>query len=131
MDGHDAVLFAYGPVMLNEAMVAAETLHDQNLSLKVINLPWLNRIDQDWFKENVAKCETIFVLDNHSQFGGLGDQVLNTAQKFDGLRSKKFIKLALNEYPACGTPPEVLAYHKLDGKSIAASILQTMRGAKE
>ena len=26
MDGHDAVLFAYGPVMLNEAMTAAETL---------------------------------------------------------------------------------------------------------
>ncbi|MBE9545695.1 MAG: 1-deoxy-D-xylulose-5-phosphate synthase, partial [Proteobacteria bacterium] len=28
VDGHDAVLFAYGPVMLNEAMVAAETLHE-------------------------------------------------------------------------------------------------------
>ena len=124
VDGHDAVLLAYGPVMLNEAIVAAETLQEQNLSLKVINLPWLNRIDSDWFEENVADCETVFVLDNHSQFGGLGDQVLNTAQKSDGLRSKKYIKFALNEYPACGTPPEVLAYHQLDGKSIAASILK-------
>jgi transketolase len=131
IDGNDAVLFAYGPVMLNEAMVAAETLLEQNLSLKVINLPWLNRIDQDWFEETVADCETIFVLDNHSQFGGLGDQVLNTAQQIDGLRSKRFIKFGLTEYPACGTPPEVLAYHKLDGKSIAASILQTVRDAKE
>ena len=51
IDGHDAVLFAYGPVMLNEAMVAAETLQEQNFSLKVINLPWLNRIDEDWFKK--------------------------------------------------------------------------------
>ena len=128
VDGHDAVLLAYGPVMLNEAIVAAETLQEQNLSLKVINLPWLNRIDSDWFEENVADCETVFVLDNHSQFGGLGDQVLNTAQKSDGLRSKKYIKLALNEYPACGTPPEVLAYHQLDGNSIAKSILQRVRG---
>ena len=128
VDGHDAVLLAYGPVMLNEAIVAAETLQEQNLSLKVINLPWLNRIDSDWFEENVADCETVFVLDNHSQFGGLGDQVLNTAQKSGGLRSKKYIKLALNEYPACGTPPEVLAYHQLDGNSIAKSILQRVRG---
>ena len=52
-DGRDAVLFAYGPVMLNEALVAAETLQEQNLSLKVINLPWLNQIDQDWFKASI------------------------------------------------------------------------------
>jgi transketolase len=126
VDGQDAVLLAYGPVMLNEAMVAAEFLCEQNLSLKVINLPWLNHIDPDWFEKTVADFETIFVLDNHSQFGGLGDQVLNTAQKSNGLRCKKYIKLALNEYPACGTPPEVLAYHQLDGKSIAAKIMQTV-----
>ncbi len=129
--GRDAVLFAYGPVMLNEALVAAETLQDKNFSLKVINLPWLNQIDQDWFKMSVSNCEAVFVLDNHSQFGALGDQILNAAQKLDGARTQRFIKFGLTEYPACGTPPEVLAYHKLDGKSIAASILQTVRGAKE
>jgi len=128
VDGHDAVLFAYGPVMLNEAMVAAETLQQQNFSLKVINMPWLNRIDAEWFEKSIAGYETVFVLDNHSQFGGLGDQVLNTAQQSDGLRSKKYIKLGLDEYPACGTPPEVLSYHQLDGKSIAAKIMQTVRG---
>ena len=122
VDGHDAVLFAYGPVMLNEAMVAAEILHEQNLSLKVINLPWLNRIDEDWFKSSIADCDTTFVLDNHSQYGGLGDQVLNTAQQMEATRNKRFIKFGLDEYPACGTPPEVLAYHQLDGKSMAERI---------
>jgi len=46
----------------------------------------------------------------------------------DGLRAKRYIKFAITDYPACGTPQEVLAYHKLDGKSIAASILETVRG---
>jgi transketolase len=87
-------------------------------------MPWLNRIDQNWFEENVSDFDTIFVLDNHMQFGGLGDQVLNTAQSVDGLGSKKYVKLAINDYPACGTPTEVLAYHQLDGKSIAAKIMQ-------
>ncbi len=129
IDGRDAVLFAYGPVMLNEAMAAAETLQERDFSLKVINLPWLNRIDEDWFKKSIADCDTVFVLDNHSQYGGLGDQVLNTAQKIDAVRRKRFLKFGLDEYPACGTPPEVLAYHKLDGNSIAASILQKVRAA--
>ena len=74
VDGHDAVLLAYGPVMLNEAMVAAETLQEQNVSLKVVNMPWLNRIDDEWFARIVADFDTVFVLDNHSQYGGLGDQ---------------------------------------------------------
>ncbi|UCD77132.1 MAG: hypothetical protein JSW26_17085 [Desulfobacterales bacterium] len=129
MEGRDAVLFAYGPVMLNEAVTAAETLQVNNFSLKVINLPWLNRVDREWFERSIADCDTVFILDNHSQYGGLGDQLLNTAQKIDAARSKRFIKFGLDEYPACGTPPEVLAHHKLDGKSIAATILKTMRGA--
>ena len=129
MDGHDAVLFAYGPVMLNEAMTAAETLKEPNFSLKVIDLPWLNRIDEEWFKHSIAEYDTVFVLDNHSQYGGLGDQILNAAQKFSATRGKKFVKFGLDEYPACGTPPEVLAYHGLDGESIAAKILQTVRDA--
>jgi transketolase len=121
-EGRDAVLFAYGPVMLNEAMTAAETLQDRNISLKVINMPWLNQIDAGWFEQSIAGCKAVFVLDNHSQYGGLGDRVLNTAQNLDGLRSKRIIKFGLTEYPACGTPPEVLAYHQLDGKSLADKI---------
>ena len=126
-EGRDAVLFAYGPVMLNEAMTAAETLKEQNFSLRVINMPWLNHIDGQWFEQIVTDCGSIFVLDNHAQYGGLGDQILNTAQNSDATRSKKIIKFGLDEYPACGTPPEVLAYHKLDGKSMAEKILQTVR----
>jgi transketolase len=113
--------------MLNEALTAAELLEKDDFSLKVVNLPWLNRVDTGWLKETIGDCEMIFVLDNHSQFGGLGDQLLIGANSSDELRHKKYRKLAINEFPACGTPPEVLAYHKLDGKSIAATILKTAR----
>jgi transketolase len=39
--GEDAVLFAYGPVMLNEALVAADILKKHYFNLKVINMPSL------------------------------------------------------------------------------------------
>ena len=128
-DGNDAVLFAYGPVMLHEALNAAETLSQRGVSLKVINLPWLNHTDESWFEQQIAGCDSIFVMDNHSKYGGLGDQILNTAQKIDAVRGKKFIKFGLDEFPACGTPPEVLAYHKLDGESIAAKIMNVVSNA--
>jgi transketolase len=123
-EGKDAVLFSYGPVMLHEALTAAEMLATQEFSLKVVNLPWLNRIDHRWLAETAGDCQTIFSLDNHSDYGGLGDLLLNAFMSSDGLRDKRLIKFAVEEHPACGTPPEALAYHRLDGKSLVERILQ-------
>jgi hypothetical protein len=41
----------------------------------------------------------------------------------DGWRDNRLIKFAVEEHPACGTPPEALAYHKLDAKSLVDRIL--------
>jgi len=122
-EGRDAVLFSYGPVMMNEALTAAELLKDRDFSLKVVNLPWLNKIDISWLEETVGDCDSIFVLDNHSQYGGLGDSLLNGLAQVEPIQKKTLIKFAVDEYPACGTPKEVLAYHQLDGKHLAERIL--------
>jgi transketolase len=125
-EGRDAVLFAYGPVLLNEALTAAEILAEQHFSLKVINLPWLNRIEDKWLAETMGGYQTIFVVDNHSQYGGLGDHLLNALMRVNDLCERKLIKFAIEEYPACGTPSEALSYHKLDGASIADRILKVI-----
>jgi transketolase len=126
-DGQDAVLFAYGPVMVHEALVAAEMLQAHKFALKVVNLPWLNRIDAHWLEAAITNHKAVFVLDNHSQYGGLGDFLLNALMVSDNLRDKKLIKFALDEYPACGTPREVLAYHRLDGEHLAKQILASIK----
>jgi transketolase len=125
-DGKDAILFSYGPVMMNEALTAAEILKDKDISLKVVNLPWLNEVDIDWLEETSAGCELIFSLDNHSGYGGLGDLLLNALMSSPELRSKRLVKFAIEDFPACGTPKEVLAYHKLDGPSLAKRIISAM-----
>ena len=121
-EGNYAVIFAYGPVMLHEALLANKLLEKGNMSLKVVNMPWLNRVDLGWFEEVVGECKTIFVLDNHSSVGGLGDCMLNVLVQSQQLRDKGFYKFAVEDYPACGTPTEVLQYHKLDGTSLAERI---------
>jgi len=121
-NGSDAILFGYGPVMLHEALAAAEYLKRINLRLKVINMPWLNRIDSEWLKEIVKDQRRIFVLEDHSAVGGLADRLLNELVSIDVICGKEFINLGIKEYPECGTPLEVLEYHKLDGKSLAQRI---------
>lgn len=120
--GKDAILFGYGPVMLHEALVAAEYLKKIGFGLKVINMPWLNKIDKDWLKKVVSDQKRIFVLEDHSAIGGLGDRLLNTLVEINSIDEKEFVNFGLKEYPECGTPLEVLEYHQLDGKSLAKRI---------
>ena len=65
-DGADAVLFAYGPVLLHEALTASELLADDGLGLAVVNMPWLNSVDRDWLAETVEPYAHVFVLEDHS-----------------------------------------------------------------
>ena len=39
-------------------------------------MPWLNKIDNEWLKEFVKDQKRIFVLEDHSAIGGLGDRIL-------------------------------------------------------
>lgn len=122
-DGKDAVLFAYGPVMLNEALIASELLEKENFSLKVVDMPWLNRVNEKWLKEVAAGCKSIFVLDNHAPVGGLGDSLLNAIISSEKSGTKRFHKFAVEGCPACGTPAETLKYHGLNGEGLARRII--------
>ena len=120
--GKDAVLFAYGPVMLHEAMVAAEQLALRGCGLHVVNVPWLNRVDPAWLAETVSPYPVIHVLEDHAPVGGLSDHVLQTLASADALNGRRVVTFAVEGYPACGTPVEALRFHGLDGASLAARI---------
>ena len=123
-EGDDEILFAYGPVMLNEALRASEVLSGNGFQLKVVNMPWLNRIDRQWLQDIAGPCPAVYVLDDHSIVGGLGDFMLNALHQGGLLRGRMFAKFGIDGFPAWGTPDEVLHHHGLDGDSIASEILK-------
>lgn len=122
-EGEDAVIFSYGPIMINEALLANENLKKEGFSLRVVNMPWLNRIDHNWFEQAVGNCKTVFILDNHSTVGGLGDSLVDAFVQSPKLNDKKFYKFGIEGYPACGTPQEALRHHGLDGASLSRRII--------
>ncbi len=114
-DGADALLLAYGPVMLNEALTASELLAERGLGLAVVNMPWLNRFDPDWLGA-LAAHDVVLVLEDHAPVGGLGDALRRE------LPGRVLSVFGVEGWPACGTPAEALRAHELDGASLAARI---------
>jgi transketolase len=121
--GDDAIMLAYGPVMLHEALTAAEILEQQGLGLAVVALPWLNRFDHHWLTNFLERYERVFVLEDHSPVGGLGDALCRE------LGGRPLIVFGVEGWPACGTPAEALRAHGLDGASLAERIPAALRSA--
>ena len=115
--GKDILFFAYGPIMLEQAMGTRKILSGKNISAAVVNLPWLNRADAEWLKNLILPYKLIVMLDNHYTKLGQGEMIaaLIAHSEFSG----KLLSCGVEEIPISGQNTEVLKYHKLDAESIA------------
>ena len=116
----DVAVVGYGPILLSNAWHAAEDLAAEGVRAAVINLPWLNRIDDAWVRDVLGQFPVIVTLDNHYLSLGQG-QMIAAALARNGVRAE-VRSIGLTDVPACGTNAEVLAHHGLDRASIANAI---------
>ena len=121
-EGGDAAIVTYGPVMLAQALGAARSLAGQGCSVRVINLPWLNAVDEAWLADAVSGVRLLVTLDNHYIVGGQGQMVRSALLGRAGCDLSGVVSLGLTDIPACGRNDEVLRHHGLDADSIAAVI---------
>jgi len=126
-DGGDAVAFAYGPWLLANAYEAAGSVEQTTgVAVRLVNLPWLNRVDPSWLKETIGDRRLVITLDNHYVHGGQG-QMLAAAVAELGLEpSPRVVRIGVTELPECGTNDEVLAYHRLDVPGLVRRITQAV-----
>ena len=113
--GADAVVFGYGPWLLSNAWHAAEELqHTTGASIRIVNLPWLNRVDAGWLQQMIGACRTVITLDNHYVHGGQGEMLAAAIAELGLSPAVRVSRIGVTELPECGTNDEVLAYHHLD-----------------
>ena len=124
-DGGDAVLLSYGPVMLNEALVAAENLAERRARCArhrdALAQPARRRLARG------RGCDVRAPLRPRGPRAG--------RRPGDGLRAALSGRLVtvfgVEGWPACGAPDEALRFHGLDGASLAARIAAAAgRGAE-
>jgi transketolase len=108
--GTRAALVCTGPVLVSQAMAAAERVGD----VGVIALPWLRHVDGEWL-ERASGGAPVIVLDNHFVSGGQGDAVRAAL-------TRPVHVWGVDRVPAGGGNDEVLRSHGLDASSLASRL---------
>jgi transketolase len=130
-DGSDVVVFGYGPWLLANAWHAAEELQKTTgLRVRLVNMPWLNRVDSEWLRETVGVGRPVVTLDNHYLHGGQGEMLAAAIAELGLEPAVKVTRAGVSELPECGTNDEVLAYHGLDIPSLAKTIAAAAPGVR-
>ena len=125
-DGRDLVVFAYGPWMLANGFEAARLLEEETgASVRLVNLPWLNRIDGGWLRSAIGATRSVVTLDNHYVHGGQGEMIAAAIAELGLEAAPRVTRVGVDSLPECGTNDEVLAHHRLD----VPSLVRAFRGA--
>lgn len=113
-DGSDTVVFGYGSWLLANAWEAAKRLEQQGRHVRLVNLPWLNRVDEVWLRSVIGTARHIVTLDNHYIHGGQGDMLGAAIVRLELDSPVHLRRVGVRELPKCGTNEEVMHYHGLD-----------------
>jgi transketolase len=73
-EGKDVTIVATG-LMVNEALIAAETLAGEGISARVINIHTIKPLDKEIIVKAAKETGTIVTAEEHSIIGGLGSAV--------------------------------------------------------
>ncbi len=73
-DGSDVAIIANG-LMVNEAIIAAETLASKGIAAMVINICTIKPLDEEMVLAAAKKCGKVITCEEHSVIGGLGEAV--------------------------------------------------------
>ncbi len=73
-DGNDIVIFATG-VMVSMALAAADTLSDEGISVRVVNVSTIKPLDKEAVKAYCTGMKAVLTAEEHSIYCGLGSAI--------------------------------------------------------
>jgi 1-deoxy-D-xylulose-5-phosphate synthase len=129
-DGTDATLIAYGALAQN-AMLAAEALALEGLSVGVIDARFCKPVDGEMLAAALAPGHAVLTVEDHTLQNGFGTAVLEYATTHD-LPTDHLTRLGMpDRLIAHATRKEQLAEVGLDPAGIAASVRAAVQKARE
>lgn len=113
--GSDISLFTNGET-LAEALIAAEKLKSEGISVEVINFAVVKPIDVNTIIESAKKTNLVITVENHSIIGGLGSAVCEVLSE---RYPTKVHRLGIHdEFGQSGEAKELLEYYGLDSEGL-------------
>jgi transketolase len=120
----DVTIVASG-VTVPEAVKAAETLAQEDIGARVIDLYSIKPIDAETLRTAAEATGRIITVEDHYPEGGVGDAVL--ASLAATASEARVVKLAVTDMPHSGKPAELMAAFGIDADGIADAARQLVR----
>ncbi|HEY8171049.1 MAG TPA: transketolase [Candidatus Limnocylindria bacterium] len=121
----DAVTIIGAGITLHEAVKAADTLADEGISARVIDLYSVKPVDAETVRAAARETGAIVTVEDHWPEGGIGDAVLDALAEEQPHPVVR--KLAVRELPGSGTPAELMAGAGIDATHIADAARELAR----
>jgi transketolase len=119
----DEVAIVGAGITVHEALKAADTLAEEGISARVIDLYSIKPLDEDTLRAAAeATGGRLLTVEDHWPEGGLGDAVAGALADTD--EPPRVVKLAVRDMPRSGRPEELLADAGIDAEHIAAAARQ-------
>jgi transketolase len=124
----DEVAIVAAGITLHEALKAADTLAEEGISARVIDLYSLKPVDVETLRAAAeATGGRIVTVEDHWPEGGIGETVLSALADYEeGLRVEL---LAVREMPTSGKPAELLAAAGIDADAIVEAARRLVAAA--
>jgi transketolase len=117
-DGDDVTIVGAG-ITLHEALKAADTLAEEGVSARVIDLYSVKPIDGETLRAAAEATGSIVTVEDHWPEGGLGEAVLSVFAEDE--ERPRIVLLAVRNMPGSGKPDELIAAAGIDAEHIAAA----------
>lgn len=118
-EGSDYTVIATG-VMVNEAMIAAEALEKEGISLRVVDMHTIKPIDKEIIIKAAKETKGIVTAEEHSVLGGLGSAVAEVVVQ-NCMTKMTFVGLQ-DTFGESGKPAELMVKYGLTADAIAAAV---------
>ncbi|MGN1417883.1 MAG: transketolase family protein [Acutalibacteraceae bacterium] len=122
-EGTDVTVIATG-LMVNEALIAAENLEKEGISVRVVNIHTIKPIDEEIIIKAAKETGVIVTAEEHSVIGGLGSAVSEVVcEKYP----VPVVKLGVNDtFGKSGPAVELLKIFGLDADNIMKKVKEAL-----
>lgn len=124
VEGTDVTVIATG-LMVPEAMQAAESLKEEGISVRVINMATIKPIDKDIIVKAAKETGAIVTAEEHNVIGGLGSAVAEVLCEESPVPMKRVG--TQDVFGQSGKPAELLEIYGLTAKNIAKNVKEVLK----
>jgi transketolase len=117
--GKDATIIAIG-LMVKVALEAAESLKQEGIDCRVLNMPTLKPIDEAAITQAAAETGAIVTAEEHLEHGGLGSSVARVVARYKPV-PMEFIAIK-DTYAKSGKPSELFERYGLTAQDIERGV---------